>query len=315
MVFGGGGFIGQRVVKFLVEDGYHVIVPTRRRERVKENLIVLPNTDVVSCDPSSPKAVAALLAHADIALNLTGILHERGKNTFETVHVEFVRRLADALAQAGSVRQFIHFSALNAMTGAPSRYLRSKGKGEVHVSKIGRCEWTVIRPSVVFGDGDSFLGLLEKLARYLPVLALPGADARFQPIWVDDLARMAVASVRNPACFGRSLSAGGPETLHFAEILASLLAAMGRRRIVIRMSGGMARLLALALEMTPFLPPLVTRDNLASMRLPSTCESRNDAKTLVPARLTSLREYLAARTSRGNLNDSYSEYRHIARRH
>lgn len=314
VVFGGSGFIGRRVVKHLVENGFHAIVPTRRRERVKDEFIVLPNTDVVMCDPHQPKAIATLLAEADIVINLVGILHERGRHTFEAIHVEFVRRLADALGQARHVRQFIHFSALNAMTGAPSRYLRSKGKGEVHVTKIGSCEWTVIRPSVVFGEGDSFLSLLTELMRWLPVMALPGAAARFQPIWVDDLARMTIACIHNPQCFGKALNAGGPETLRFAEILANLIAASGRRRYVIRLSGGMSRMLAFMMELIPFMPPLLTRDNLDSMKLPATCESSNHAKELVPGRLTALRDHLAATGHRLPPGARYSDFRHIARR-
>lgn len=314
VVFGGGGFIGRRLAKYLVEGGYHVVIPTRKREAIKQDLIVLPNTDLVSCNPADSQAIAKLVASADIVINLVGILHETRRHKFENVHVEFVRMLTDAISQSDNVKQMIHVSSLNAMTGAPSRYLRTKGKGEVFVTKLGRARWSIVRPSVVFGKGDLFIGMFAKMMGLAPVLLLPAANASFQPIWVDDLARMIVACIHNPHCFGKVLSAGGPDKLTLAQIIA-LIGELRRRRCkVIRAGPGMSRLMATVMESIPFLPPLLTQDNLASMKVPSTCESGNDAKELAGAPLLSLRDYLATAGEDLAATIRYNEYRHVARR-
>lgn len=313
VLFGGSGFIGRRLAKRLVESGRHVIIPTRQRERVKKDLIVLPNTDVAACDPGDGKSMAKLVARSDIVVNLVGILHETGRHTFENTHVEFVRRLADTVSQSDNVRQVVHFSALNAMTGAPSRYLRSKGKGEAFITKVGRVRWTVIRPSVVFGQGDSFASMFERLMHIVPVMAVPCPDAQFQPIWVDDLAQMTVSCLHNPHCFDKALTAGGPETLRLLEIIRGIMEVGGIRRPVIPLNKGLSRMMAAAMEFTPFLPKMLTRDNVDSMSLPSTCENANDAARIIPGRLTSLRDYLLAERTRHS-HTGYDEYRHSARR-
>ena len=314
VVFGGCGFVGRRVVLRLVEAGYHVIAPTRRRERVKGDLIVLPNTDFVSCDTGDTRAMAKLVGRASIVINLVGILHESRSQTFEDIHVEFVRRLTDVISQADGVQQMIHISSLNAMIGAPSRYLRSKGKGESFVTKLSRTKWTVIRPSVVFGHGDSFIGLFDRLLRLFPVMLVPLADARFQPIWVDDLAEMIVACIHNPRCYSKALAAGGPETLRLLEIVRYLMQVTGRKRPILTCDKGLATMLAAVLEHVPLLPPMLTRDNLDSMSLASTCENSNDAKGLITGKLKPLRDYLMANQMRFNPIATYNEYRHLARR-
>ena len=314
VLFGGSGFVGRRVAKHLVEAGMHVIIPTRKRERVKTDLIVLPNTDVVSCDPSDSKSMSKLVGRADIVINLVGILHESSRYTFEDIHVEFVRRLSDTVSQADNVRQVIHFSALNSTTGAPSRYLRSKGKGEAFITKLGRVRWTVIRPSVVFGSGDSFVGMFTRMLRIAPVVALPCPDAMFQPIWVDDLAKMTMACLHNPSCFDKPLSAGGPETLRLLEIVRHVMEVNGIRRPVIPLNKGLSRLMATAMEFTPLLPKMLTRDNVDSMSLPSACVNSNHAAKLVKGRLTTLRNYLVAEKSQHPHVETYNEYRHVARR-
>ncbi len=314
VIFGGSGLVGRRVARRLVESGMHVIIPTRRRERVKGDLIVLPNVDVVPCDPADSKSMASLVGRADHVFNLVGILHESGRHSFEDVHVEFVRRLTDTISQFDSVRRLVHLSALNAMTGAPSRYLRSKGKGEAFVTKLGRVRWTVIRPSVVFGRGDRFVGMFGRLLRISPMLAVPSPGAKFQPIWVDDLAEMAAGCLRRPASFDRALCAGGPEVLTLLEIVRLVADAGGTRRPLLPLGKGLSRMVAAGMEFAPLLPRMLTRDNVDSMSLPSVCEGGNDAQEIVSGRLRSLRDYLSEERARHPHTDNYYEYRHSARR-
>ena len=313
-MFGGSGFVGSRVANRLVERGLHVIIPTRQRERVKHDLIVLPNTDVVPCNPSDSKSMAKLIDRADHVFNLVGILHESHKHTFEKIHVEFVRRLTETVSQKDNVRHVIHVSAINAMTGAPSRYLRSKGKGEAYITKLGRMHWTVIRPSVVFGAGDLFVGMFERLLGMAPVMAVPCPDAQFQPIWVDDLAEMIVSCLHNPKSFNKALLAGGPEVLRLLEIIQAVMEATGKKRPVVPLGKGVSRMMAGTMEHIPLLPKMLTRDNIDSMSLPNVCEGTNDTANFVSNRLTSLRDYLVATRGQPPHIENYNEYRHIARR-
>lgn len=314
VVLGGSGFIGKRLVEKLVTAGHHVIVPSRNREAVKGSLIVLPNTDVVACNPFEPRTLAKLVSHADVVINLVGILHETRRHSFETVLVENVRRLVDSLANADHVRQLLHVSALNATTGAPSRYLRSKGKGESLVTKMRRTPWTIVRPSVVFGQGDGFLTLFARLLKMFPLLMLPLPRARFQPIWVDDLAEMIVACVGNSAAYGKTYNAAGPAAMEMGAIVSLLMQHVGPRRPVIPCGETASRLLALVLENIPFIPTLLTRDNLDSMSIPNECDnSSNDAARLVAGRLVVVEEYLIASRNKDSHFRAYSDYRHVAR--
>lgn len=316
MVLGGSGFIGRSLVKRLVKAGYHVIVPTRRREKVKQDLIVLPNTDVVATDPFEPSALSKLLKTSDIVINLVGILHETKQHSFETVHVENVRRLVDTISNTDRVRQLIHISALNATPGAPSRYLRSKGKGEAFVSKTNRGHWTIIRPSIVFGNGDGFFGLFSKLLRWFPLMLLPRPNARLQPIYVENLVDVIVGCISNSKAYDQTLSVAGPNKLSLRELVVILMECRGPRRPLFGLGDGVAKLLAGFLEHVPFLPPLLTRDNLASLSVASECDAASNvaAQYAPEGKLISVREYLLTTRGRRSQPELYSEFRHVARR-
>ena len=184
VVLGGSGFVGSALVARLAAQGDNVVVPVRRRAPAR-HLILLPTVDVVEADVHDPATLAALVRGADAVVNLVGILNESGRTTFERVHADLTRGTVDA-CRAGGVRRLLHMSALNADPSGPSRYLRSKGEAEAAVVASGLA-WTIFRPSVIFGAGDSFLTLFARLARALPVIALAAPDARFQPVHVGDV--------------------------------------------------------------------------------------------------------------------------------
>ena len=315
VIFGGSGFVGSRLARLLVEDGHHVVIPTRDRERAKRNLIVLPNTDLVGCDPTNARSVETLCNGADVVINLLGVLHETSRASFERIHVDCVRLISEAASRSGRVRHLIQVSALNATVGAPSKYLRSKGKGEALVSKLRNPNWTIIRPSLLFGSGSDFCSLVRWQVERLPVLALPCAAARFQPLHVDDLAGMVAACILNPQVYGKALAAGGPQVMSLREVYEAFAAAMGRRRVIVALADPIATAMAACMELVPFLPPLLTRDNVASMSLPSVCEGGNDAERLV-GELTALADFLRAdELRRRNARAiEYRRFRHGARR-
>ena len=273
LVLGGSGFIGSRLIAQLVADGRRVIVPSRRYERVK-HLTVLPTVEVVVADIHQNEVLHRLVRRVDAVINLVGVLHSRpgGGATgygpeFAKAHVELPTRVVTACVENG-VGRLLHMSALGADRAAPSMYLRSKAAGEVVALSSPALATTVLRPSVVFGEGDAFLNLFAALQRWFPVLPLGGADAQFQPIYVDDVARAFVNALDNQLTFGKTYDLGGPRVYRLRELVQLAGRATGHARPVIGLPDALARLQALLLEWMPG-GPLMSRDNLDSMKSPN----------------------------------------------
>jgi NADH dehydrogenase len=269
-VIGGSGFVGRHVVQELAAAGIRVRVPTRRRERAK-TLIVLPTVDVVNADVHDPQALGRLLAGTDAVINLAGILHEAHKGDFSKVHSELPRRIVDACREQG-VQRLLHVSALKAAHDAPSAYLRSKAGGEqqVRVAHASGIHTTIFRPSVIFGPEDRFLNLFAKLAQLLPFIALACPQARFQPVYVQDVARAVVASLCDPRCFDQAYDLGGPRTYTLLQLVEYVCRLRGTDRPVLPLNDGLSWLQAAILEKLP--AKLMTRDNLLSMKVDSVCD-------------------------------------------
>ena len=239
-----------------------VTVPTRRRERAK-HLIVLPTVDVVEADINSPGVLERLARGCDAVVNLVGILH----GNFERVHVELPKAIVSA-CRANGVPRLLHMSALGAAPDAPSEYLRSKARGEEVVLGAG-LDVTVFRPSVVFGPEDRFLNTFACLARYLPVLALACPQARFQPVYVADVARAMAEALDEPEAHGKRYELCGPREYTLKALVEYACAASGRHRLVLGLPPSLSYLQARLLEWSP--GPLMTRDNYYSMQVPNVC--------------------------------------------
>ena len=266
LVLGGTGFVGRHVVANLVTAGHSVVVPTRRRERGK-HLILLPTVDVVERDVHDPRTLRELVGDADVVVNLVGILHEHGRATFARAHVELARNLIDACRRA-QVRRLVHMSALGADVDAPSRYLRSKGEAQALVESSA-LDWTVFRPSVIFGRGDAFLGLFAKLVRWMPVVFLAAPKAKFQPVHVDDVAACFAQATQDDATIRRRYALCGPNVYSLRELVAYVAETTGHVRPIVGLGPSLSKLQARVLELSPI--PLMTRDNLASMSVDNVC--------------------------------------------
>ncbi|GBG15376.1 NADH dehydrogenase [Novimethylophilus kurashikiensis] len=266
-VLGGAGFIGCHIVHQLDAAGFRVKVLTRRRESAK-HLILLPNVQVIECDVRDDAALLKHLAGAEAVINLLGILHQSGKASFSAIHAEFPRRVVAACCELG-IERLLHVSALNADVNGPSVYLRSKGEGEVAV-KQSNLRWTIFRPSVVFGRGDSFLTMFAQLARWMPFLFLAKPQARFQPIWVEDLAQAVAASVNEPQTIAQSYDLCGPRIYTLQALVEYAGQCGGRKPKVIGLGDRLSYWQARFMELLPV--KLLTRDNLQSMSVDSVCD-------------------------------------------
>ncbi len=217
VVLGGSGFVSRHVIAQLAAAGHGVVVPTRRREAAK-HLILLPTVDVVDADVHEPRALASLLIGATVVINLVGILNEGGTDTFARAHTDLARKLVTA-CEATGVTRLLQMSALNAQPSGPSAYLRTKGEAEAIVA-ASALRWTIFRPSVIFGPEDSFLNLFARLSRLLPVVALAGANARFQPIFVGDVAHCIVQAVADDATQRARYDLCGPQVYTLRDLVA-----------------------------------------------------------------------------------------------
>lgn len=267
-IIGGTGFVGRHLCQQLAARGYRIRVPTRDRERAKP-LILLPTVDVVVVDVQDPVALAAFVKGSDAVINLVGVLHEaRGRRGFNAAHVALARNVV-ASCSAGNVGRLLHMSALAAAPDAPSAYLRSKGEAERIVAESG-LDVTVFRPSVIFGPDDSFLNLFACLARLLPVLVLASPGARFQPVYVEDVAAAFVRALEDSESSGRSYDLCGPKRYTLRELVSYVASTTGHPRPVIGLNRALSWCQAYAMELLPV--KLMTRDNLRSMEIDSVCD-------------------------------------------
>lgn len=271
LVVGGSGFVGSSLVAQLSADGHDVMVPTRRYEHAK-HLLVLPTVDIVVADVHDESALETLMRGKDVVVNLVGVLRGGEGNPwgqgFERAHVELPKKIVRAVRRTG-VTRLLHMSALAADGRAPSGYLRSKAAGEAAAFAVPPpVGVTVFRPSVIFGRGDSFLNLFARLSKRVPFVPLAAADARFQPVWVEDVAAAFRASLSRPESYGMSYDLCGPRTYRLRELVAAAGRWSGHPRLILGMPDALAWLQARALELVG--GPL-SRDNLRSMRVPSVC--------------------------------------------
>ena len=256
-VFGASGFVGRHVVQRLAAAGWRVRAAVRDPESAA---FLRPMGDPGQVVPfrgdlNDPASVRAAVAGADVVVNLVGILYERGRQTFQNIHVAGAAAVAKAAAEAGA-KTLVHVSALGASASSPSRYARSKAAGEEAVRAAFPAA-VILRPSVIFGAEDDFFNRFARLASFSPVLPVIGrrGGTLMQPVFVGDVADAVLAAVRSPTAAGRTYSLGGPATYRFADILRLVLAATGFRDLLVPLPLSLARTQAFFLALLPK-PPL-----------------------------------------------------------
>lgn len=287
-VLGGTGFVGRHIVRLLCAQGMTVRTPTRSADKARQALTSLP-VEIVPADVHDAAQLARVFEGVDAVINLVGILHEQGGQTFQRVHVELSHKVIEAAGVAG-VKRLLHMSALNAAPAGPSAYLRSKGEAEMAVQASG-LQTIIFRPSVIFGRGDSFLTLFARLARWVPVLPLACADAKFQPVWVEDVAQAYVRSLNDAASIGQRYDLCGPQVYRLRELVRFAAACLGRHPLIVPLPDAVAYLQASVMERLPV--KLMTRDNFHSMQQDNVCHCAFPFG-ITPARLEDIApQYLA----------------------
>jgi uncharacterized protein YbjT (DUF2867 family) len=306
LLLGGSGFVGTYIANRLSQRGVEVTIPTRRRERTKA-LIMQPNVEMPEVNINSEEALVELMQGKDVVINLVGVLHSRDvvlpySKDFAEAHVELPKKIVAACKKAG-VRRLVHMSALGADPKGPSEYLCSKGDGEAIVMAAqGELDVTVFRPSVLFGLGDSFLSMFASVLRKLPFFPLGFGQARFQPVWVADVADAFVDSLGNPATFGQAYDLVGPKIYTLRELVDYTAELVGSTARVIPLGEGLAYLQAGLMWLLP--KPMMSPDNLRSMQIDSVCDGKcNLPPNWRPTALESIAPtYVARNTPKGKLD-------------
>ena len=268
LVTGGTGFVGTHVVNRLLQRGHEVAVlasdPAKTRNRYNRPV------EAVAGDVLDPASFASAASGREALVHLVGIIHEKGRQTFDRMHREAAANAVAAAGSAGALR-LLHMSAMGSSEDSPSKYGRSKAAGEKAVRASG-LDWTIFRPSIIFGPGDGFVSLLAPLVRhnpgFIPVIG-PGTTL-FQPVSVYDVARLFADALEKPETSGQTYEVGGPDVFTLNDVYREIAAAVGKpRKPLLHLPLWYGRLLAAGFEWLArrgvIASPPLTRDQLRSL--------------------------------------------------
>lgn len=269
-IYGGSGFVGRYIARRMAKEGWRVRVAVRNPN---EALFVKPygvvgQVEPVFCNIRDDASVAAVMNGADAVVNCVGILAETGKNTFDAVQADGAERVARIASETG-VAKLVQISAIGADTESESEYSRTKGEGEAAV--VAAFPGAIIlRPSIIFGTEDGFFNRFAGMTRFGPVLPVVGADTQFQPVWVDDVAQAAVASITKDVDAG-VYELGGPDVYTFREMMQVMLTVIKRRRLILNIPFGIANIIAPIAGAVQFLSlgivkAPITKDQVINLR-------------------------------------------------
>jgi uncharacterized protein YbjT (DUF2867 family) len=270
LVTGATGFVGQEIVRQLRAAGHtiHILARSPRSPRVQE-AVSLSQAEVHPGDVLEAATLEGVLEGTDAVIHLVGIICEVGESTFDNVHTGGTRNIVAAARRAG-VRRFVHMSALGARPNAASRYHQTKWAAEELVRHSG-LEFTIFRPSLIYGPQDQFITLFARMIRLSPVVPLLGNPrATFQPVPVEAVAAAFAGSIGEPKSVGQTYDLCGPEALTLSEIVDRIQAVLGKRRLKLQVPLSLARCQAACMEFVfPRLlgkvPPL-SRDQLLMLQ-------------------------------------------------
>ncbi|MCC2107384.1 MAG: complex I NDUFA9 subunit family protein, partial [Hyphomicrobiales bacterium] len=247
-VFGGSGFVGRHVVRELANRGWRVRVACRRPDLAffLQPLGRVGQVVAIQANVRDARSVAAAVQGADAVVNLVGVLAESGRQSFEAVHGFGAGLIGKAATEAG-IRSVVHVSAIGADLESSAAYARTKARGEAAIREAAP-DTIIFRPSIVFGPEDGFFNRFAAMARIMPVLPLVGADTKFQPVFVGDVATAIADALGGKAKAGATYELGGPEVATFRELVAYVCDVTGRKRLLAPLPFGAGRAMALVTE-------------------------------------------------------------------
>jgi NADH dehydrogenase len=276
-IAGGTGFIGKVIIKKLVERGHHVIALVRPGSVLKINKF--PGTETRYIYYDSPGQISKTLDGGEAIINLVGIIRETKNITFDFAHHTVSQLLSKGAREAG-IRRFLQMSALGVGRNIATGYFESKEAGEKSLKNTPDLDWTIFRPSIVFGPEDSFVNMFASMIRKAPFVPVIGdGQYRMQPVWVEDVAEGFAKCLEMPQTIGKTYDIGGPEKIPFEQVLDIIGKAMGKRNVrKIHLPVGLMRTLAKYFGKLSFFP--VTSDQIMMLLAESTTDDLSYFKEL-----------------------------------
>jgi len=307
-IFGGSGFVGHYISGLLIEKGYRVRIVTRHPQRHKD-MKVLPGLTLIQGTPADKTVRDAALEDCDVAINLVGILNEKGRDGrgFRKVHVDLAKDILQSCIDK-QLPRLLHMSALNADSSkGSSHYLRSKGEAEnyLHTFTGRNIHITSFKPSVIFGPGDSFLNRFAGLLKLAPVMPLACPDARFAPVYVGDVAEAFVNAIDDKQSFGQRIELCGPNQYTLEELVEYTARCLGLHRVIAGLTDWASRLQAAVMDFVPGKP--FSTDNYNSLKQDSICSQGTPCPTSIEA----IAPYYLGK---GDINTQLQNFRTWARR-
>ncbi len=269
-VFGGSGFVGRNTVRALARAGWRIRVAVRKPYSANylPPMGTVGQIQLFKCDVHDKDQIAAALKGASAAINLTGVLSQRGEQSFTAIHVDAARNIAEAAHTAG-IGILVHMSAIGADPESKSKYAETKGEGERAVREAFP-DAAILRNSIVFGPEDKFFNKFASLARFLPMLPLiGGGHTKFQPVFVGDVAKAILRCAEDTATHGKTYELGGPKVYSFKELMQIMLREVGRKRLLVPIPFFAASIKAFFLQMPAMIlpvDPLLTMDQVTLLK-------------------------------------------------
>ncbi|MDC0089050.1 complex I NDUFA9 subunit family protein [Gammaproteobacteria bacterium] len=267
-ILGGTGFIGSQLCAKLSPlcDKIHVL--TRNTEANKD-LKLIPNLEIIQANVLDDRTLNSMFASSDIVINTIGILNESGRdNTFYNLHYELTKKVSNAI-KINKVKRYLHISSLNADPRAISQYLITKGLAENYIrdNTNNFCNTTIFRPSIVFGEDDSFFNKFSTILKFLPIFPLACPNSKFMPIYVNELTDFMVSTIRDNTTYGQKIDVTGPNEYTFRQLIDITLKSLKIRRLIIPLNYTLSKLQAVIFQRLP--GKLFTLDNFLSLQTDS----------------------------------------------
>ncbi|SHL09285.1 NADH dehydrogenase [Roseovarius marisflavi] len=270
-IYGGSGFVGRYIARRMAQAGWRVRVAVRRPNEAMhvKPYGVVGQVEPVFCNIRDDASVRAVLTGADAVINCVGTFDRKGRNSFQAIQNEGAARIARLAAEEG-VAQLVHISAIGADLESDSAYAQSKAQGEAGVIEYFP-NAVILRPSVVFGAEDQFFNRFAGMTRFGPILPVVGAETKFQPVYVDDVAKAAVLGATGKAEPG-IYELGGPEVATFRQLMQQMLTVIRRRRLIVNIPFGIASVMGGVMDLIQtvtlgLVPAQITSDQVKSLRV------------------------------------------------
>ncbi len=265
VIFGGSGFIGAQLATKLSSMADKIVIPTRNTES-NLGLKMIPNLEIVQVDVKDERSINSLLDKTDLVINTIGILNElNDDNSFEKIHFELTKKISLSIKQ-NKVKRYLHISSLNADSKSNGKYLKSKGKAEDYLldETTVFCNVTIFRPSIVFGEEDSFFNKFATLLKIFPIFPLACPNSKFMPIYVEDLTNYMIDTINDTESYNKKIDVTGPNEYSFRELINQTLLALEIKRLILPLNNFLSRVQARVFQNLP--GKLFTMDNYESLQ-------------------------------------------------